>query len=210
MSSTRLILWRHGQTAFNAENRIQGQHDAKLDDTGREQARVAAHQLARRKPDLIVSSDLSRCADTAAELAALTGLTPAYDERLRERGFGDWQTLTRAEVRQRWPEAFACWVNGEPIDEAGVESTEAVGERVSAALVEIVEAHPGATVVVTTHGGAVRHVIEALLKWPHDVTYSVAPLTNCHWSELRHHPTHGWRLHSHNVGVVAVEPGPTR
>jgi broad specificity phosphatase PhoE len=210
VTSTRLILWRHGQTAWNAEGRIQGQHDAKLDDTGREQARVAARQLVLRKPDRIVSSDLSRCSDTAAELAALTGLTPTYDVRLRERGFGDWQTLTRAEVRERWPEAFARWTNGEPIDEAGVETTEAVGERVAAALIEIVEAHPGETVVVTTHGGAVRHVVGELLKWPHDVVYSVAPLDNCHWSELRHHPSRGWRLHSHNVGVVAVEPGPAR
>ena len=210
MTSTRLILRRHGQTAWNAEGRIQGQHDAKLDDTGRAQAKVAARQLVLREPDRIVSSDLSRCSDTAAELAALTGLTPTYDARLRERGFGEWQTLTRAEVQERWPEAFARWVNGEPVDEAGIESTEAVGERVSEVLVELVEAHPGGTVVVTTHGGAVRHAIEALLKWPHDVVYSVAPLNNCHWSELRHHRSRGWRLHAHNVGVVAVEPGPTR
>lgn len=208
--STRLILWRHGQTAWNAEGRIQGQHDAKLDDTGHEQARAAARQLLLRKPDRIVSSDLSRCADTAAELAALTGLTPTYDVRLRERGFGDWQTLLRAEVAERWPEAFARWVSGEPVDEAGVEATEAVGERVAATLVEIVEANAGGTVVVTTHGGAVRHAIEAVLKWPHDVVYTLAPLGNCHWSELRHHPSRGWRLQSHNVGVVTAEPGPAR
>lgn len=207
MSSTRLILWRHGQTYWNAEGRIQGQHDAKLDDTGREQARVAARQLALRKPDLIVSSDLSRCADTAAELAALTGRTPTYDVRLRERGFGEWQTLTRDEVRAGWPEAFGRWTRGEPVDEAGVEATEAVGERMAQVLVELVEAHAGGTLVVTTHGGAARHVIEALLKWPHDVVHSVAGLSNCHWSELRHHPSRGWRLHSHNVGV---EPGPAR
>jgi probable phosphoglycerate mutase len=210
VTSTRLILWRHGQTVYNAEGRIQGQHDAKLDDTGRAQAKVAARQLVLREPDRIVSSDLSRCSDTAAELAALTGLTPTYDERLRERGFGDWETHTRAEVAVRWPSAFARWTRGEPIEAADVETTEAVGERVSAVLVEIVEANPGATVVVTTHGGAVRHAIEALLKWPHDVVYSVAPLGNCHWSELRHQPSRGWLLHSHNVGVAATEPGPAR
>lgn len=210
MTSTRLILWRHGQTTFNAEGRIQGQHDAKLDDTGRQQARIAARQLASRKPDRIVSSDLSRCADTAAELAALTGLTPTYDERLRERGFGEWQTLLRAEVAERWPEAFARWVGGEPIDEAGIEATGAVGERMAEVLAEIAEANAGGTVVVTTHGAAARHALEALLKWPHDVIYTIAPLVNCHWSELRHHSSRGWRLHSYNVGVVAAEPGPAR
>jgi probable phosphoglycerate mutase len=208
--STRVVLWRHGQTAWNAEGRIQGQYDAKLDDTGRGQARVAARELALRQPVAIVSSDLSRCADTAAELAALTGLTPSYDVRLRERGFGDWETHTRAEVAVRWPLAFARWRRGEPIEAANVETTEAVGERVSAALVEIVEAYVGATVVVTTHGGAVRHAIEALLKWPHGMVYSIAPLDNCHWSELRHQPSRGWRLHSHNVGATATEPGPAR
>jgi glucosyl-3-phosphoglycerate phosphatase len=207
LKPTRVILWRHGQTAWNAEGRVQGQHDAKLDDTGREQARIAARQLALRRPAAIVSSDLSRCSDTAAELAALTGLTPTYDVRLRERGFGDWETLLRAEVAERWPEAFARWVRGEPVDGAGVEATEAVGERMATALGEIAGAHPGGTVVVTTHGGSVRHAIETLLTWPRDVVYTLAPVGNCHWSELRHQPSRGWRLRSYNVGVVAAEPG---
>jgi probable phosphoglycerate mutase len=203
-------MWRHGQTAWNAEGRIQGQHDAKLDDTGREQAQIAARQLALRKPALIVSSDLSRCSDTAAELVVLTGVTPLFDPRLRERGFGVWETHTRDEVEQRWPEAFARWRRGEPVDEAGVEATESVGERVAAALVDIVEANPGATVVITTHGGSVRHGIQTLLKWPHDVVYSVAALNNCHWSELRHHPSRGWHLYTHNVGAGHAEPSPGR
>ena len=68
-------------------------------------------------------------------------------------------------------------------------------------LKDIVARHPGETVVVTTHGGVVRHGIEALLDWPSGVVYSISPVTNCHWSELHHHPVRGWRLHSHNVGV---------
>lgn len=198
---TRLLLWRHGQTAWNAEGRIQGQHDAKLNDTGRAQARAAAEVLARRRPALIVTSDLSRCADTAAELAARTGLTPSVDVRLRERGFGEWETLLRTEVQSRWPEAFARWVNGRPIDAAGVEDVADLSARVCGALVDLVDGHPSATVAVVTHGGSVRHAIAALLGWPPAVEYSVSGLTNCHWSELRHHPTRGWRLHSHNVGV---------
>jgi len=199
--STRLILWRHGQTAWNAEHRIQGQHDAKLDDTGRAQARAAAARLARREPDAIVSSDLSRAADTAAELVALTGVTPSYDVRLRERSFGEWETLLATEVQERWPNGWDRWHRGEPIDDAGVERIEDMGKRISEALVEIVARHPGETVVVTTHGGVVRHGIEALLDWPSGVVYSISPVTNCHWSELHHHPVRGWRLHSHNVGV---------
>jgi glucosyl-3-phosphoglycerate phosphatase len=198
--TTRLLLWRHGQTAWNAEGRIQGQHDAKLDETGRAQARAAAIRLAARKPDAIVASDLSRASDTAAELVALTGLTPTYDVRLRERGFGEWETRLASEIEERWPDGWARWRRGEPIDEAGVERIEDMTKRVGEVLLEILERHPGETVVVVTHGGVVRHGIEAVLDWPTQVVYSVAALTNCHWSELHHHPGRGWRLQSHNVG----------
>jgi glucosyl-3-phosphoglycerate phosphatase len=198
--STRLLLWRHGRTAWNAEGRIQGQHDAKLDETGRAQARAAAKRLAARKPDAIVSSDLSRASDTAAELVALTGLTPTYDVRLRERAFGAWETLLASEIEERWPDGWARWRRGEPIDEAGVERIEHMTKRAGEALLEIVERHPGETVVLVTHGGVVRHGIEAVLEWPVQVVYSVSALSNCHWSELRFHPARGWRLHAHNVG----------
>jgi glucosyl-3-phosphoglycerate phosphatase len=55
-----------------------------------------------------------------------------------------------------------------------------------------------------------RYVIGALLKWPDDMVYTLAPASNCHWSELNHHPSRGWLLRSYNVGVVAAEPGPAR
>jgi glucosyl-3-phosphoglycerate phosphatase len=198
---TRLLLWRHGRTAWNAEGRIQGQHDAKLDETGRAQARAAAARLALRRPDAIVSSDLSRASDTAAELVALTGLTPTYDVRLRERAFGAWETLLASEIEERWPDGWARWRRGEPIDEAGVERIDQMTKRAGEALLEIAERHPGGTVVLVTHGGVVRHGIEAVLDWQPKVVYSVSALSNCHWSELHHHPARGWRLHAHNVGV---------
>ena len=67
---TRLIIWRHGNTDWNAASRVQGQTDVPLNDLGREQAREAAPLLAALRPDAIVASDLSRAADTAAALAA--------------------------------------------------------------------------------------------------------------------------------------------
>jgi probable phosphoglycerate mutase len=197
---TKLLLWRHGQTAWNAERRIQGHHDAKLNDAGRAQARAAAERLALREPDAIVASDLSRASDTAAALAALTGLRPTYDVRLRERSFGQWETLLATEVQERWPDGWSRWRRGEPIDDAGVERIEDVTKRVGEALTEIAERHAGETVVVVTHGGVVRHGIEAVLEWPPQVVYSLAPAANCHWSELHHDPGGGWQLYSHNAG----------
>ena len=71
----RLIVWRHGNTDWNAGNRVQGQTDVPLNALGREQALEAAELLVRRKPDALVSSDLRRAAETAAALGTLTGLS---------------------------------------------------------------------------------------------------------------------------------------
>ncbi len=75
----RIILWRHGQTAWNVERRFQGTTDVELTATGIAQARRAARQLASLQPDAIIASDLRRASDTADELAALTGLDVVRD-----------------------------------------------------------------------------------------------------------------------------------
>ena len=85
------MLWRHGQTTWNAERRFQGQSDIPLDATGQAQAERAARLLAGLRPDMIVSSDLSRAASTAAPLAQLTGLDVILDKDLRERHGGQWE-----------------------------------------------------------------------------------------------------------------------
>jgi broad specificity phosphatase PhoE len=199
-SQTRVLLWRHGLTEWNAERRIQGQTDVPLTGTGVAQAQAAAARLAACAPDLIVSSDLRRAAHTAAALAEVTGLDVRHDARLRERSFGDWEGLTGPEIEQEWPEAYAHWRAGDPVDDAGVEHDEDVAKRVAEALRGLVDRAPGATIVVVTHGGAARRGIGALLDWPADVLRTLGELHNCHWSELRHHPRRGWRLWSHNVG----------
>lgn len=120
---TRLIVWRHGNTEWNADGRVQGQTDVPLNDLGREQARAAAAVLAELRPDAIVSSDLRRAADTAAALAALTGLPVRPDARLRERYFGHWQGLALSEVAERFPEEYARWRAGDPDPGAEIETS---------------------------------------------------------------------------------------
>ena len=196
---TRLVIWRHGQTAWNAEGRIQGQLDTELTEEGIAQAAVAARRLAALRPDVIVSSDLRRTADTAAALAALTGLTVRYDPRLRERHFGVWQGLTGAEAAARHPEEYARWQAGEPVDSCGVEGADELGKRTSAALREAAELAPGGTVVAVGHGGATRHGMVTLLGWPSQVLPTVGPLGNCRWVDVRHDAVRGWQLRGYNL-----------
>jgi probable phosphoglycerate mutase len=197
---TRLLLWRHGLTEWNAAGRFQGQEDVPLSDAGRAEAAVAAPKLAALRPDLIVSSDLARAAETAAALAVITGLDVAFDPRLRERHFGEWQGLGREEIEAKWPGELDRWRTDESFTGAGVEELPAMAERISAALNEIVARAVGGTVVVVTHGGTARQGAALLLGWPTELARTLAGLANCHWTELRLGAARGWRLWAHNVG----------
>lgn len=205
---TRLIVWRHGNTDWNAANRVQGQLDIPLNDLGREQAATAAPLLAALRPDALFASDLRRAVATAETLAALTGLPIRTDPRLRERYYGLWQGLTNSELWARFPVESARWRAGDPDPGCEVESLDDLGKRVGAALQEAADAAPGGTIVVATHGGAARQGCGHLLGWDSAVLATVRSLQNCHWTELRHHDVRGWQLTSHNAGLISHEHAP--
>ncbi|MFI0796429.1 MULTISPECIES: histidine phosphatase family protein [Micromonospora] len=202
---TRLIVWRHGNTDWNATDRVQGQTDVPLNDLGREQAATAAQLLAALRPDAIVASDLSRAADTAAALAALTGLPVRADARLRERHFGRWQGLARTEAAERYPDEYSRWRAGDPDPGADIESLDDLGKRIGTALQGAADVAPGGTIVVATHGGGARQGCGYLLGWDHTVLRAIGPLQNCHWTELRHSEPRGWQLLAHNVGPITLQ-----
>ncbi|MEH0844384.1 histidine phosphatase family protein [Micromonospora sp. CPCC 205711] len=205
---TRLIVWRHGNTDWNAASRVQGQTDVPLNDLGREQARAAAPLLAALRPDVIVASDLSRAAATADALAELTGLPVRTDPRLRERHFGLWQGLALTEAAARFPEEYARWRAGDPDPGAEIENLDDLGKRLGTAFQEAADLADGGTVVVTTHGGGARQGVGHLLGWDHSVLRSLGSLANCHWTELRYddgvtrRAAPGWHLRAHNVGLI--------
>lgn len=196
---TRLLLWRHGQTAWNAEGRVQGQTDIELD-VGRGQAEAAAPRLAAQHPDLIVSSDLRRAADTAGALAAVTGLPVEYDARLRERHHGLWEGLTGDEIASRWPEQADRWRSGQAVRGLDVEELDGLSKRVVGALQDIAGRAPGATIVVASHGASIRRATATILGWPESAARTLMAIGNCHWVDLRLDPKRGWQLRAYNAG----------
>jgi glucosyl-3-phosphoglycerate phosphatase len=187
------VLWRHGQTAWNAEHRFQGQSDVPLDAIGRDQAERAARLVAALKPSAIFSSDLARATGTAEVLARLTGLEVQLDKDLRERYGGSWEGLTDTEIRAQYPDAYAAW---NPPDG---ESFSAVASRAAAALERIAETvQPGSLAVVVSHGAAINLGISRLLGLP-ERDRVIGPLANCAWSVLSLRAGR-WRLLEHNVG----------
>jgi probable phosphoglycerate mutase len=202
LSVPRLVLWRHGRTEWNATGRFQGQLDPPLDEEGRNQARLAAPHLvgAGLPPEetVVVSSDLSRAAETAETLTDLLGVPLRLDARLREHGMGCWEGLTRDEVAARYPEQLADWMAGRPVRGRGGENPADVAERALAALVDL----PSARVaVVVTHGGTAGRLLERLLGIGPDHRRLFGALGNCAWSELSLQDQ-GWRLIRHNSSAL--------
>jgi probable phosphoglycerate mutase len=152
--TTRLILVRHGETAWNAEHRIQGRLDVPLSATGVWQAEQLAQALAEEPIAAVYASDLARAWLTALPLAERLGLAPQPHTGLRERHFGIFQGHTLDEIAARWPQEFAGWRARDeawrmPQGESGREFI----DRVLAALHEIVVRHRGDTIAVVAHGG---------------------------------------------------------
>jgi glucosyl-3-phosphoglycerate phosphatase len=208
----RLILLRHGRTAWNAERRFQGQADPPLDEVGRAQAYEVAAIVAALKPDVLVSSDAIRALQTAAPIGDVTGLPVVVDMRLRERSLGHWEGLTRDEVRTRYPDEFADWIAGRDVSRRGGESRGQVAGRALAACAGLPDV---ATAVLVTHSATSMALCSALLKISQRV-HVLGPLANCHWSELNveHGPDGAgpiWRLRAHNIGAPGtVAPLPVQ
>ncbi|PPF25365.1 histidine phosphatase family protein [Rathayibacter rathayi] len=154
---TQLTLVRHGQTDWNAARRIQGRSDIPLNAVGRSQARAAARLLRERHVDVVVASPLQRAFDTGAIIARSLGLAePLAVPGLAERAYGEAEGMTGPEVDERFPGGL----EHAPIP--GRESRADVVERASAALLELAERFPDASVVVATHGAVIGSLIRAL------------------------------------------------
>ena len=153
---TRILLARHGETDWNRVGRWQGHADPPLNDAGRTQAAELAERLAGDGIAAIYSSDLMRASQTARVVADRLGLAVVEDAGLREIDVGSWSGLTRAEVEQRFPQGYARWLGGE-IGHDG-ETREELTERVVGAVEQIAAEHPEGTILVVTHGGAIRAI----------------------------------------------------
>lgn len=150
-SATRLLLIRHGETAWNRATRIQGHTDIPLSALGLAQAERLAGALAHEPLAAIYSSDLSRARQTAQALARPHGLALVLDADLRERAFGAFEGLSWEEINQRYPDDAARWRRREPdFPVGGGESLTLFSQRCIAAVRRAAAGHPGA---IVAHGG---------------------------------------------------------
>jgi probable phosphoglycerate mutase len=203
----RLLLLRHGRTAWNASGRIQGQLDPPLDDLGQAQAALAARTVAALGPTAILSSDLQRALDGARLIGQEAGLAVTADARLREINVGEWQGLTGAEARERFPEEYAAWRVGSDVRRGGGETYEEVGERAAAAARELAAGlAPDGLGVIVTHGGTARSLIGRILELPVEHWWQLAALGNCCYALLRE-SDRAWRLLEYGIPAASFDGG---
>lgn len=157
MGDATWLLIRHAESTWNAAGRWQGQGDPPLSDRGRLQAEALARRLPGETIDVLISSDLSRAAETAAILGRCWGLQPQLTDAVRELAIGDWTGLTRDQIAAIAPEALRRFESRDPhARPGGGESRDELERRARRALVELAAAHPGARVAVVTHLGVLR------------------------------------------------------
>ncbi len=169
--TTTIVLIRHGETAWNAERRLQGHIDIALNAEGERQAEALARSLAGERFDAIYASDLQRASQTAAAVASLHGLPVHSEPGLRERCYGVFEGLLYADIEASYPGQFAAWQSRDidavmPAGERAAESFRQFYTRTMAAITTLVQRHAGQHLAIVAHGGVLECVYRAALNLP--------------------------------------------
>lgn len=189
----RLVLVRHGESAWNVEGRFEGQSGSSLSARGHEQARCLAEVLARTVPriDLTLASDLERVRETVKPFVELTGAKVTVDQRLREIDTGTWSGRSFEEIAQEWPDILLAVQRGEDVRRGGGETFVELRARVAEAIADICRVAPNRvgedallTAVVFTHGGPIRVAAAEALGLANGGHRRLSPPANCSLSVL--------------------------
>jgi broad specificity phosphatase PhoE len=155
-----LLLLRHGETVFNAQDRAQGFSDSELTELGRRQAQALANALAKETLDAVYASDLQRAMDTARIIAQPHGLSVQADPGLREIHQGIFEGLSVTEIRTQYSELVEKWrAAPDRFVMPGGESLAQVQERAWASVQRIVAAHLEGQVVAVSHNLTIMAIL---------------------------------------------------
>jgi probable phosphoglycerate mutase len=184
---TVLILVRHGETSANIDQVWHGSIDTPLTPRGQRQAERVAERIRTTFPGVsaLYSSNLQRARHTADAIADALRLSRRSNDDLREYGLGSWEGKSFAELYKDL--GFFDEIRRDPdFAPHGGETPGGVASRLSGALAQIADDHPGETVVVVTHGGALSMAMGTLLDGHYTDWHAV--MHNCAISEFVFEP----------------------
>ena len=154
---TIVYLLRHGEAEGNISRHFHGHYDSDLTSNGLLQAELAAKRLASEPIEVIYSSDLMRAYKTAQEVAKIKNLEIQVEKNLREIHGGDWENIRWDDLPQKFPESYMNWEDAPHLLEIpGGETMREFQKRLISCMETILEQNRGKSVLVTTHGTAIR------------------------------------------------------
>ncbi len=191
---TMLYLVRHGETVLTPTRKFSGVGalDPELTADGLAQAERVAVEVAKLKPDVLISSPLQRTRQTAEAIAAATGLEIVYDKDWYELSFGTWDGKSIEEVKAETPDDYQAWLNSSSYRPGGGESYDEARIRVEAAMENIVAEYPGKKVVIVTHNGVIKSAANIAIGGPNDGVFHM-DATPCSISSISIWPSDGLR-----------------
>ena len=161
---TEIMLVRHGETEWNLKEIFRGRIDIELNETGIKQAELLAEYLSGLKIDAIYSSPLKRALKTAEMMASYHKLDVEITPGLTDFNYGKWQGLSHQEVKNKYKELYAEWINRpDQVKIPAGESLDDVRNRAMSVVTKVVTKHEG-NVALISHRVVNKVLICALLE----------------------------------------------
>lgn len=182
-----ILLVRHGESVWNKEQRIQGSKDPGLSEKGRRQAKALARRLKKENVEVIYTSGLKRCVQTARMIAKETGAGVKVSSGIEEIILGDWQGRTVEEVKKIYPKVYAAWLKAPSRAKIpGWEGITRFTKRVDNAFKSILSGNPASRVCVVTHMGVITAYLSRALDTDFDRLFKTIRVDNCGVSKISH------------------------
>ena len=183
---TTLLIVRHGESEANRQGVFAGQYDVELQDRGVEQAKITAEFIANNyKVDKVYASDLKRAFITGKATADRVGVEIIPDKNLREINCPMWDGVKFEDRHKIDEEKYKVWIEdiGNSVTPGG-ESVKQVGERVYGAVKRIAEENPDKTIVIASHGAAIRALQSLVSTGALDEMKNIPYVSNASVTEL--------------------------
>lgn len=150
--NTKILIIRHGETAWNRGKIFRGTYNIPLNENGRKQARLAAQALENIRIDAAYTSPLSRAKETAEIVSVPHGISPEVHDGFIDMDYGEWTGKADSEVARLWPDAHADWTaKPHTVRPPGGTTLQEVFNNSFAAMEELAEEHDHQTIAIFTH-----------------------------------------------------------
>jgi broad specificity phosphatase PhoE len=175
-----LHLFRHGQTNWNAERRVQGQSESQLDELGQQQARELGERIASLAFDKIYCSSSQRTRETAA--LAFPGQEDeiTYLDSLREIFMGPWEGRLYDDIAAEEPENFQhFWHEPHRYSVEGAETFQQLQNRAMSAINQFAIQHAGQRIALVSHGALIKSALCHIEQRPLSELWAPPKMHNC-------------------------------